>query len=120
MSLDKTLQDIRNEVNRHVELWGIQHHRDINGITSDYGFPPAQELRTIWEDERSDEQMSWTSILGEEFLEAIEEAEAGNEDALIEELLQVSAVSISWIQDIKSRRILEGIRAENSRFQNQL
>ena len=46
---------------------------------------------------------SWAHILHEEFGEAIDEARAGNADALREELIQVAAMCIAWVEAIDGR-----------------
>lgn len=43
---------------------------------------------------------SWTHILAEEVGEALDEARAGNADALRTELIQVAAVAVAWAEAI--------------------
>lgn len=46
--------------------------------------------------------LTWEDILTEEFWEAL--AEAGNDDKLEAELIQVAAVTVGWIECIRRRR----------------
>jgi len=46
---------------------------------------------------------TWSHILSEEHSEAVEAAVRGNTSALREELIQVAAVAMAWVEDLDRR-----------------
>lgn len=90
------LEDIFNERQRQLSKWGIQSHPDGTGA-----FKPERTRFRELTDERTEKgQLLWWHILLEEVYEALAEEDT---DALREELVQVAAVAVAWIEDIDRR-----------------
>lgn len=96
------LREVEKERARQDEKWGEQHHLDDAG-------PKSRELFTVlannWKKENAQrvqsDRLSWDGILAEEVYEALSEEDP---DKKIEELVQVAAVAVVWIEDLISRK----------------
>lgn len=53
---------------------------------------------TMWGDQRSNTDLKWAAILGEETGEVQKAVNDGDSDNLKEELAQVAAVAIAWLE----------------------
>ena len=93
------LTDVGEERERQETKWGTQHHPDG---TKDEQFSRAVRDRAIAECGRKAAmgQVTWKDILMEEVLEAFAEDDIA---MLRDELVQVAAVAVAWIEDIESR-----------------
>lgn len=108
MSLDKAhvvLREIFNERVRQNDLWGEQDHPHAFS-QADYFAIDADEAKEQYSRRFEKGQGSWADILLEEFYEAIDEAKAGDIPKLREELIQVAAVCVNWIQCIDRNNVL--------------
>lgn len=103
----KVLKEVAEERQRQDERWGEQNHHDGTGPNKLlFGFHApenptylaARERATTITDSRTDMKMvSYGDILLEEVFEAMAES---NQDRLREELVQVAAVTVAWIEKI--------------------
>ena len=100
MGLTKTvgvLLEIAAERESQDRTWGPQNHPDGTGT---YVWElDTQELKARFESG----ERSWALILGEEVAEAFDEVEVV---PLREELVQVAAVAVAWIEAL-DRRVAE-------------
>lgn len=104
------LGEIAAERGRQVEKWGVQHHPDSTGGEVEHAFGMARYLPGWVNLARSMKARcdrlhhlgrdTWEAILTEEFCEAMAESDPAR---LREELVQVAAVAVAWIEDIDSR-----------------
>lgn len=86
------------ECSRQYDQWGEQNHPDGTGLTNDdLAAEAVKRFNAVMVDAG---QLTWRDILWEEVREVFAETEP---DKLIEELEQVAAVSLSWIDAIKRR-----------------
>jgi len=97
------LVETGNEMSRQVEKWGVQNHPsykhfDVLAMRGEY--VTAEAAKHLCDSRLNASECSWLDILNEEVLEARDEAIAGNTEALREELIQVAAVALSWVQSI--------------------
>lgn len=108
--MQQLLDKVGQEMQRQLDKWGEQNHASTGGydvLDSCYHFelrPTAQEAKDLCDGIVSGEVpgvLTWTDIFLEEVLEAREEAENGNMEALKEELIQCAAVALSWVQSIE-------------------
>lgn len=109
------VDEVLEECERQVVKWGLQRRP---GYTQLDALDHAEHFETqvttdmakaICDFKIADGTACWMDILLEEFMEARDEAKAGNKAALREELIQVAAVVVSAIQD------LDRTEAENAR-----
>lgn len=105
----KVLEEVSMEMQRQVELWGVQEHpmykhKDIFGYAEDLMDETENSMTTaakLLTDGRLDAgECSWLDILNEEVLEARDEAIAGDPVATREELIQVAAVAMSAVMSL--------------------
>lgn len=99
---DEILKEFRSERIRQILKWGHQNHPD---------FPAGRDLENAKIDRDEvirdvDEafkngQGNWWYILSEEAFEAFA---VENNEELEEELIQVGAVVVAWIQNLRERR----------------
>lgn len=94
----KTLVLVEAEMARQHEKWGLQNHPSYTEMA--YVESPADYARAWCEAKAKAGNLSWFDILFEEIFEAMDEAKAGNVDALKTELVQCGAVIGSWIESI--------------------
>lgn len=98
-AIQDVLDDVYNERKRQDAKWGVQNHPDaVAGLP--YPIAVANQAREITEDRAKNGTISFTDILLEEVAEATDEALAGNREALREELIQVAAVAVAWVEKI--------------------
>lgn len=109
--------EVRCERARQDEKWGEQNHPDADpvllerpgGVTAQrlaehHEVPTGTRGRQLCETAASRGETSFMGILVEEVGEAMDEIAVGNEDALREELVQVAAVAVQWVEAIDRRR----------------
>jgi hypothetical protein len=107
------LEEVNDEMERQIDKWGVQEHpsykhKDLIGYLDDMAddMPSRNELtitqaaKDLCDSRLGAGECSWQDILNEEFLEARDEAIAGNTEALREELIQIAAVALSWVGSI--------------------
>ena len=100
------LMDVVEERDRQNARWGEQNHPDGTGpdkaiTTPDafYGAQMAEQAREICEAKFNYGAGTWQHILQEEVCEAY----AATGDALRNELIQVAAVAVAWVEAIDRR-----------------
>lgn len=101
------MNEIEREHDRQVEKWGEQNHLD--GTGSRFHQTRAKMRRHLCEKAAANGCLTWAHILDEEFSEALAETYP---QALREELIQVAAVCVSWIEAIE-RRLAESLVPPN-------
>lgn len=114
-STTKVLIEVERERTRQDAKWGPQNHRDLPDRWREWGWgreqvaqilvvPTAKEAKDNC-DYESDvlQSPTWSHILTEEHAEAIEQAALGDRAKLREELIQVAAVAVAWIEAIDRR-----------------
>lgn len=115
MTLVEILERIVAERVRQDDKWGEQNHPDVyrnstgeawppGVVACLYGIPTADRARTKCDNAAKDGRLTNAAILVEELCETVEAAAEGNPDELTEELIQVAAAAIMWIQAIDRRR----------------
>lgn len=92
-----TIGEVLREVKAQDDKWGEQHLPD--GTSVAYA-PMADNAKAMCDTAHATMSLSWKYVLTEEFFEAMAEED---EDALVAELIQVAAVAVNWIADIRSR-----------------
>jgi protein involved in temperature-dependent protein secretion len=91
---------IADERKRQVEKWGVQKHPDeTGGVSAEHR---AWHARMVTESKAESGTISWRDILFEEIAEAFAEAD---QEKLREELVQVAAVVVAWIEDLDTRLV---------------
>lgn len=93
----RVLNDVWTERRRQDAKWGEQNHPDG---TSEMWQPEADLMRRECEEAAQGGQLSWKHILLEEVAEAIAEEDVTK---LREELIQVAAVAVAWVEAIDRR-----------------
>ncbi|MFY1588974.1 hypothetical protein ACN267_31290 [Micromonospora sp. WMMD734] len=91
------LYEIARERSRQDAKWGEQNHPD--GTGRDYA-EDARIARNACQYAALNDRVTWRHILGEEVTEALAETDTA---ALREELLQVAAVAVAWVEAIDRR-----------------
>lgn len=87
------------ETNRQLEKWNVQHHPDGTFLPGDV--QTADVLRRRCDQKAKAGRVTWRDILDEEVAEAYAEHDP---EKLATELIQVAAVAVSWVRDIRSRQ----------------
>lgn len=84
------------ERDRQLQLWGVQSHPSVHprGARHYLGMG-ADEAIAITESRADAGSLTWGDIAFEEFAEALD---ADTQEARIEELIQLAAVIVSWIE----------------------
>lgn len=93
-----TALEVLRERERQHELWGEQNHADGTGGAVYEAY--AKEAREACDFHADNGTLTWDKILLEEVLEAFAETDPVT---LREELIQVAAVAVSWIEAIDRR-----------------
>lgn len=96
---NEVLVGVHTERRKQDARWGLQEHKDGTGQLGDRArADSARDTADLW---ASSGQVTWRDILFEEVMEAFAEAD---EDKLEEELVQVAAVAVCWIEALHRRR----------------
>lgn len=98
------LQEVHKECIRQEELWGKQHHPTFPTVAGRDRLrfeaqARAEEIKRENAQRAATGFISWDFILLEEVFEAL--AEDGNTQEMITELIQVAAVAVSMVEDLK-------------------
>lgn len=93
--IEDVLKEVSNEVNRQYALWGEQNHPD--GTDQELFSEPLRVRRDQYEVAHSADALTYRHILLEEVYEALAEED---KNMLREELIQVAAVAVSWVQKL--------------------
>jgi hypothetical protein len=99
---DSPLKDIydliREERERQDKKWGPQNHPSFTEWAQGYGIPTEDEAEVNCDAAFALGHGTWSHILIEELAEAVF---AKTEEKRKEELIQVAAVAIAWIESIE-------------------
>lgn len=90
--------EVAAECQRQVELWGEQNHPDGTALDGDN--ERADDVKRLNDMFVSTGHLTWRDILWEEVREAFAESDR---DRLREELVQVAAVAVSWVNALDRR-----------------
>lgn len=100
----RILEQIRSERLRQDAKWGQQNHSSVSLTTAfaedactDYGIPTEAEAKAACEDAIEHGILSWADIAIEEMCEAVN---ANGDIPRREELVQLAAVVVAWIECI--------------------
>jgi hypothetical protein len=91
------LEAVSDERDRQIAKWGPQTHPD--GTGQKYAWE-AEVAKQFADQHAQYGDLSWADILKEEFYEALAESDT---DRLTEELIQVAAVAVAWLEDLATR-----------------
>jgi hypothetical protein len=95
---DRVLAEVGGEMDRQVSKWGEQNHPSKTGLSVDYLVQADSEYYKRLTDKNAKfGELEWADILLEEVAEALD---AEDLPSLREELIQVAAVTGSWIKSI--------------------
>lgn len=103
MKIDAThpLADVAQEQARQLRLWGEQNHQDYGSVDDMRCFGASAEWWKVVNAARVElDSITWDGILLEEVFEALS---CEDVNSLREELAQVAAVAVSWIEAIDRR-----------------
>ena len=108
--------DVVAERKRQNRKWGQQDHRDADPdlldrpggatparLADELEIPTAGRAKYLCNEAARTGRPSWSVILIEEVAEAVEAI--GDDVALRDELVQVAAVAVAWIEAIDRRRV---------------
>jgi len=95
---DTVLLELEAERLRQDRKWGEQNHRDGTGNASQV--LGARIARANCQERSARGCVTWADILEEEMAEALAESDPAR---LREELVQVAAVAVSWVEAIDRR-----------------
>ena len=100
---EQVLAQVRGERIKQHHKWGRQEHPDGTGDTY-LNRTAVEQAKTQCEFERESTPQgpSWRAILDEEVREAFIETDRAK---LREELIQVAAVAVAWIEDLDGRPV---------------
>lgn len=90
--------EVAAECQRQVELWGEQNHPDGTALSEDASL--AEDVKRLNDMFVATGNLTWRDILWEEVREAFAESDR---DRLREELVQVAAVAVSWVNALDRR-----------------
>lgn len=93
------LGEVLEERHRQEALWGEQNHADGTGALWRAGHADAARLQCQVASELG--VITWADIFEEEVAEALAESDL---ERLREELVQVAAVAVAWVEAIDRRR----------------
>ena len=102
---NQILSDINSERERQDIKWGIQTHPSVmypdpENNFSLYGILSEEKSRNLNEEAFSEGRGTWSHIALEEFAESIG---CTNEKDREGELIQLAAVIVAWIEDLRKR-----------------
>lgn len=96
------LKDVADERRRQDAKWGEQNHPDGTGPDERrWAVEQANAFRDICDTRAQMGVVTFADILLEEVYEALAEADP---EKLVTELVQVSAVAVSWVEAIRRRQ----------------
>jgi hypothetical protein len=102
MNIPETWEDLAEEVlseiDRQWQQWGEQNHPNGTGLAEDRLV--AQWAKNANDYSVSQNTLTWRDILWEEVAEAFAETDP---ERLREELIQVAAVAVNWVNCIDRR-----------------
>jgi hypothetical protein len=99
------LIDVGEERQRQLEIYGDQHYD--NGIVADeITMELERSAKTIVNDALDYEILTWMDILREEYSE-LANSQVGDA-GVVDQLVQVAAVCVAWVEDIRQREGYEG------------
>jgi hypothetical protein len=103
----RILSEILRERTRQDQKWGEQNHPDGTGPQHVWVFTGpaafvAESVRSECQRKAADGFCTWLDILLEEAAEAFAESDSAK---LREELIQVAAVAVSWVEAIDRRAL---------------
>lgn len=103
VGVNETVDEIKYELLRQNNLWGEQNHPSVpkHGEPA-HGIPAERVAKIQCELARNAGRMTWAHILVEEVAEA---CSAPTPKLMIEELIQVAAVAISWVDSIQRNEV---------------
>lgn len=101
--MSKVLDDIGIERNRQDSKWGVQDHPDGAFLSAGAMSAIREAAQMSCALDVKFSTVNWVNILDEEVAEAFEQAALKNDEALREELVQVAAVAVAWIECIDRR-----------------
>lgn len=96
-SRDGVLPEVRTEMDKQVTKWGEQNWASKHGIAANYLGHDSEYYKNLTDDLAKAEMLTWADILLEEVAEALD---ADNIKDVREELIQVAAVTGSWVESI--------------------
>lgn len=110
----EVLEEVSQERYKQNAKWGEQNHPDLDPVllnreggcspsrmAEHYEIPSANRARTLCDMAAQKEELTWAHILIEEVAEVV--GTNGDVEELREELVQVAAVAVAWIQAIDRR-----------------
>lgn len=107
------LDDVQEERLRQDAKWGEQNHPDLSSsakglapevVLDAWGILTPASYRRAYEMEVEDGETNWATILLEEAAEVVEQAALGDRTRTREELVQLAAVCVAWIEAIDRRK----------------
>lgn len=104
---DDVLMDVAVQRRKQRDKYGIrgESHPDVS--ESECFIIDELEAKMLCREAEQKGMLSWTHILGEEVAEAISEAMNGRPELLREELVQVAAVCVAWVEAIDRRKAMQ-------------
>ncbi len=103
MSRAKVLVAVNHERKAQDSKWGEQNHPDGTGAL--HWRVASNESRRLTDLEAKSDNLAWLAILREEVYEAFAESDP---QRLKEELIQVAAVAVAWVEAIERREETDG------------
>lgn len=100
MSAANVLLEVAAERARQDATWGQQDHIGVDAFV-EYGVPSAASARAACATASAGGTVSWAHILVEEVAEALEAPSTAD---LRQELVQIAAVAVAWIESIDRTR----------------
>lgn len=103
MEISKVYQEVKIERERQDKKFGESNHPSINESiprkfrNQFYGIPTEEESRDKCESNHLNKSVTWADILIEEVAEVVN---AKDERDRREELIQVAAVALAWVESI--------------------
>lgn len=104
-SMDELFDHIRVERQRQIAKFGDQSHlpdfsEHLWCRTNDLVLSNSFQARMVCDKAFKEGRGSYLHIFAEEVCEAADEAQRGDEAALVEELIQVAAVCVAWLEKL--------------------
>lgn len=93
------LDEVLQERLKQEQKWGEQNHPNGEKVPKSY----VDKARTACDTMFRNGEGTWSDILHEEFWEAL--GECDDDAKLREELIQVAAVAVAWIECIDRRNV---------------